>query len=223
MNPSILQRLIYKLRQLNTRSKTQFPGSEEYWKQRYKARGNSGAGSYNELAEFKAEVLNQFVEERKIHSVIEYGSGDGNQLKLAKYPHYIGFDVSPEALLICDSTFGNDSTKAFRLVSQYTGEKAQLTLSLDVIYHLVEDMVFHQYMDRLFDSSEEYVIVYASNTNEQPPNQSAHVRHRRFTDWVATNKSAWKLLKHIPNKYPYSGDDRTGSSADFFLYERAGR
>jgi len=28
------------------------------------------------------------------------------------------------------------------------GEKAQLTLSLDVVYHLVEDDVFYEYMHR---------------------------------------------------------------------------
>ncbi len=38
------------------------------------ARGkNSGAGSYNELAEFKANVLNDFVRENDIQTVIEYG------------------------------------------------------------------------------------------------------------------------------------------------------
>ena len=35
-----------------------FPGSEKYWEKRYIAGGNSGAGSYGKLAEFKAEVLN---------------------------------------------------------------------------------------------------------------------------------------------------------------------
>ena len=34
--------------------------------QRYKKGGNSGAGSYNHLAEFKAEVLNQFVKEKML-------------------------------------------------------------------------------------------------------------------------------------------------------------
>jgi hypothetical protein len=37
-----------------------FQGSESYWKHRYEAGGNSGDGSYNQLAEFKAEILNPF-------------------------------------------------------------------------------------------------------------------------------------------------------------------
>ena len=38
-----------------------FPGSASYWELRYRNGGTSGAGSYGRLAEFKAEVLNEFV------------------------------------------------------------------------------------------------------------------------------------------------------------------
>lgn len=62
-----------------------FRTSGDYWEQRYRQAGNSGAGSYGRLAEFKAEVLNEFVARHSIGSVVEFGSGDGNQLTLAKY------------------------------------------------------------------------------------------------------------------------------------------
>ena len=51
-----------------------FTTSSDYWEQRYKTGGNSGAGSYNRLAEFKANFLNRFVIEHEIRSVIEFGS-----------------------------------------------------------------------------------------------------------------------------------------------------
>ena len=38
-----------------------FAGSAAYWEERYRRGGNSGAGSYGKLAEFKAEVINDFV------------------------------------------------------------------------------------------------------------------------------------------------------------------
>jgi hypothetical protein len=75
-----------------------FLGSEEYWIRRYQSGKGSGHGSYNQLAEFKAEILNDFVQTRHIESIIEYGCGDGNQLRYAKYPRYLGFDVSPKAI-----------------------------------------------------------------------------------------------------------------------------
>ena len=44
--------------------------TSEYWENRYKKSGNSGAGSYGRLAEFKADVINNFIAENKITSVI---------------------------------------------------------------------------------------------------------------------------------------------------------
>ena len=43
-----------------------FPGSKNYWEQRYAGRGTSGAGSYGKLAEFKAEIINSFIKNNKI-------------------------------------------------------------------------------------------------------------------------------------------------------------
>lgn len=197
-----------------------FQGSESYWQTRYRSGGTSGAGSYSKLAEFKAEVLNDFVGEKAIRTVIEYGCGDGNQLQLARYPAYLGFDVSGEAVALCRDKFGGDDSKAFRLMHEYAGETAELTLSLDVVYHLVEDGVFETYMHRLFDSSSRYVIVYSSDTERQERWQAAHVRHRQFTAWLAREKPGWRLIRHIPNRHPYAGDDLEGSFADFFVYER---
>jgi hypothetical protein len=196
-----------------------FHGSADYWEQRYKSGGDSGAGSYRQLAEFKAQLLNDFVKTNHITTVIEYGSGDGNQLQLADYPAYTGFDVSPSAIQRCQMLFKNDPTKSFKLMTDYAGERAQLTLSLDVIYHLVEDAVFNAHMQLLFDSAERFVIVYASNFEESAQARiNLHVRHRKFTDWVETARPQWKLLSHIPNAYPYSGDNDTGSLADFYIY-----
>lgn len=198
-----------------------FQGSENYWKTRYEAGGNSGDGSYNHLAEFKAKILNAFVSENGIASVIEYGCGDGNQLNLAQYPKYTGFDVSPEAISMCLNRFSNDAKKTFKLVEQYDGETAELTLSLDVIYHLVEDGVFVEYMNSLLGSSKRYVIIYSSNTDENPEGTAPHVRHRNFSKWLTDNKKEWKLVKHITNKYPFNGDTKTGSFADFYIYSKA--
>lgn len=197
-----------------------FPGSEDYWKQRYQSGGTSGAGSYGRLAQFKAEVINGIVKEKHIPTVIEYGCGDGNQLALSEYPSYIGFDVSPEAVSQCQRTFANDGSKLFKLMHAYANETAQLTLSLDVIYHLTEDEVFNTYMKQLFDSSTRFVIIYSSNTDKQSRIQAPHVKHRNFSKWIEENKPGWKLMRHIPNKYPYSDDEQVESFAEFYVYER---
>ena len=157
--------------------------SKDYWENRYAKGGNSGVGSYNILAKFKAEIINNFIKQNNINTVIEWGSGDCNQLSLINYKHYIGYDVSKTAIDICKKKFFNDSTKAFiHLNDNITNHnRAELSISLDVIYHLVEDNVFNIYMKNLFDSSNRYVCIYSSNFNKHTDN---HVKHRKFTSWI---------------------------------------
>ena len=68
---------------------------------KYKNGGNSGAGSYNNLAAFKAKVINNFVTENNINTILELGSGDCNQLSYANYKNYFGYDFSKTAIDIC--------------------------------------------------------------------------------------------------------------------------
>ncbi len=202
---------------------TEFPGSGQYWETRYRSGGNSGAGSYNRLAHYKATIINDFVEKNSIRTVIEYGCGDGNQLGLARYPEYLGFDVSSTAVARCRARFENDTTKTFRTADTYAGEIAELILSLDVIYHLIEDEVFDAYMARLFASSSRFVIIYSSNNPDYNAAYAAqHVKHRVFTEWVSRMCPGWKLADNIPNLYPFMDDDPHNTSlAEFFVYKKA--
>jgi hypothetical protein len=195
-----------------------FRDSASYWETRYASGGNSGVGSYSKFAHFKADVLNQFVQEHQIVSVIEFGCGDGNQLTLACYPEYTGYDVSATAVAMCRERFAADMAKAFHTVGEYAGETAELTISLDVVFHLVEDSIFEHYMRRLFAASRRYVIIYSSDSDDNQGYEGTHVRHRKFTQWVGDNLAQWKLIQHIPNRYPYRGDYTQGSFADFFIY-----
>lgn len=197
-----------------------FEGSADYWRRRYAAGGDSGVGSYGKFAEFKARVLNGLFAELAIDSVIEFGCGDGNQLALLKVPSYLGVDVSIEAVARCRARFADVPGRHFLQSGEYSGEQADCALSLDVIYHLVEDGVFSAYMRQLFGASRLWVVIYSSNVPEVVPGNGEHVRHRKFTDWVAAQEPAWTLWRHVPNDYPYRGDWREGSFADFYVFRR---
>jgi len=190
-----------------------FPGSAGYWERRYAKGGNSGAGSYGVIARFKADILNTFVTEHSVSTVIELGCGDGHQLSLAKYPAYVGLDVAPTALSLCESRFRDDDTKAFRLYSPgaFRGE-ADLALSLDVLLHLVEEDVFETYMRDLFSAANRYVVIFSPDRDEE---NAAHVRYRRFRPWVEEHAVNWKLNAVVEN--PYKGAE---SLADFYFYAR---
>jgi hypothetical protein len=198
-----------------------FPGSQEYWEQRYIFGGHSGVGSYEKFAHFKAEIVNAFVSKHGINTIIELGCGDGNQLSFANYPNYIGFDVSRHAVEICMKRFASDKSKLFKLMEDYDGEVADLSLSLDVIYHLIENDAFERYMRNLFASSHQYVIIYSSDSTENEGYEGTHVKHRKFSEWISKNLPQWTLIERIQNKYPYDGDYRTGSFSDFYIYGKA--
>jgi hypothetical protein len=230
------------------RQRVTFHGSGTYWERRYQAGGSSGVGSYGELAGFKAEILNGLIHENGIRSVIEFGCGDGAQLAMLDCPEYLGLDISATVLDRCRERFAGDATKRFCL---YTPDfprdvpaaaasasgmsrngsgpagnapgaaRADLSLSLDVLYHLVEEEVFARHLRDLFDAAERMVVVYSSDFDRVEP--VPHVRHRKFTAWVEAHIPGWTLQRRIPNRYPYREEDGSGSLADFFVYERESR
>jgi SAM-dependent methyltransferase len=195
-----------------------FSDSASYWQGRYQRGGNSGDGSYGALASFKADVLNELIAEYAIDTVIEFGCGDGNQLMLARYPQYFGLDISVEAIAICKEKFHGDSAKTFCLMQDYGGEIADAAMSLDVLFHLVEDDVFERYMHTLFAAGRKLVIIYSSNTNVQETPQPPHVRHREFSTWVKQNAKDWSLTQVVDNLIPYDAESGIGSPANFYVY-----
>jgi cyclopropane fatty-acyl-phospholipid synthase-like methyltransferase len=218
-----LGRSVYRL---FVKNQVAFPGSAAYWESRYKSGGNSGAGSYNRLAEFKATVLNEFVTDNQIKTVAEFGCGDGNQLSLCAYPKYIGLDVAKSAIDICKAKFKQDPSKSFYHLDGTGLPKGgslfpvDLALSLDVIYHLIEDEVFERYMRELFSASSKYVIIYASDFATQ---QVFHEKDRVFTKWIEKSIPGWHLNAKIKNAYPYDPNDQENTSkADFFVYKKSG-
>jgi SAM-dependent methyltransferase len=87
---------------------------KSYWNNRYLCNGNSGAGSFGKSGEFKAEVINNFLQQHpEIETVIDVGCGDGEQLKKLQYKKYLGMDVSPKAIELCIQKFKLDETKSF--------------------------------------------------------------------------------------------------------------
>jgi hypothetical protein len=196
--------------------------SSSYWEQRYAHGGSSGAGSYGRLSRFKAETINRFVEDNGVRTIIEFGSGDGAQLELARYPAYLGIDVSSSAIELCRTKFRRDPSKRFCLVSSHEANdaRAELTLSLDVIYHLVEEAVYDKYMAGLVTAAERFICIYSSNVAKIAP--AKHVRHRVFSEWMTRNAPAWMLIQKLDNPFPEDPENPDHTSwADFYFYEKS--
>jgi len=199
-----------------------FSGSNNYWERRYSRGGNSGTGSHGRLAAAKADVLNRLVEEEGITSVLELGCGDGNQLDLAKYPSYVGVDVSTRAIEVCRERFAHDQSKRFFVTGTEPLPDCELGLSLDVIYHLVEDDIFESYMDDLLSHSSRRLVLYTSDSDAFSPrgDPPPHIRHRPVSKWVASHPD-WHMTRRIANPFPFQEFDQDNTSfADFYIFER---
>lgn len=223
LNRRFLSRIVRFIKsKLTGKRFVNFENSAQYWEDRYNVGGNSGAGSYGRLAEHKAEFLNRFVYENKIESVVEFGCGDGAQLGLAKYPNYIGFDVSRTAVEHCRAKFGDKNGFNFYLVNSTEFDRLEtkeLAMSLDVIYHLVEDDVFDKYMRKLFQSSCKFVAIFAYDFDKIYP--TGHERGREFSKWIETEAANWSLKFKVQNPYPYDPQNpKNTSQSNFFVYER---
>jgi SAM-dependent methyltransferase len=201
------------------RQRIAYSDSARFWEASYAQGRTSGSGSYGPLAEGKRQFLNDLVRDREVSSVIEFGCGDGNQLSMAKYPGYIGLDVSRTAIGLCQRRFASDVTKSFFL---YDGAcftdragifTADLALSLDVVYHLTEDAVFQAYLRHLFAAGQRLVVIYS--TDAEISGTAPHVRHRRFTPWVEANIPDWRLVEVT------AGPSTERTAADFFVYARS--
>ena len=196
-----------------------FRSSRQYWETRYKLGGHSGVGSRGKSAQYKADVLNRFIAAHEVHSAIEFGCGDGYQLAMLQLQRYVGIDVSPTIVDHCRKTFAGDSGKTFLLADDYSGETADLALSLDVIYHVVEDAVYEHYLARLFAAGTRFVVIYATSS-EMTATGTPHVRHRDVASDVSHRFPGFVRMREEEAALPPPvGFDR-GLPVHFMLYAR---
>lgn len=193
-----------------------FHTSKFHWQRHYERGGDSGPGSYGQSATYKADLVNRIISERQIRSLIELGCGDGNQLASLEVERYIGLDISKIAIQRCFARHGHDATRSFiwydpdnfhdplHIVS------ADCAMSLDVIFHLVEDDIFSRYVECLFNCGRRYVIIYALDQEETRPFHVS-VKLRKYSDFIAKHFNNFRVVLHIPAKEEFG---------DLFLYER---
>jgi CheY-like chemotaxis protein len=203
--------------QLKDRVIRPFFNSTRYWQRRYKSGRSSGAGSRGANAAYKARFINDFIRSHNIETAIEFGFGDGVQLDLCEYPDYLGFEVSRTAIQQRREQFRGNATRRFKHLDAYAGEKADLTVSLDVLYHLVESPVYDAHLTHLFDSSDRYVLLFSTCFDGNPSSVN-HVRHRNTREWIDEYRPDWQ-----PIRLTTPTIERPDAAADFFAYEKPGR
>ena len=196
--------------------KRSFPTSTVHWRRHYERGGDSGPGSYGIFASYKAKLVNEAVRDRAIRSIVELGCGDGNQLAYLEVDRYLGLDISKVAIEHCIARHGDNKKRSFiwydpnffhdplRIVS------ADCAISLDVVFHLIEDDVFEKYMHNLFNCARRFVIIYALD-EEEVQREHVSVRIRKYSDYIAAQIPEFRVALHVAKQ---------GEFADFYVYER---
>lgn len=197
--------------------------SGDYWQGRYTSGGNSGAGSYDQLASYKAAFINERTERYNLRSITELGCGDGNQLGMFTVGKYTGLDVARAAVERCKMLYRGVQGRRFALYKPGKTDPlkfmADASLSLDVLYHLIEEDVYEQHLTDLFAIGKRYVIIYAWNKDAADLKLPVHVLPRKFTDYISEHFAEWELIEHEKNPFPASSfGQEKGSNAEFFVY-----
>ena len=184
-----------------------------YWDRRYREGRTSGAGSEGSEGQYKADYVSDFIHNHDIKSVIDWGCGDGQVLDLIRMEDatYIGVDVSPT---IVDRMRKKYPYNGYQfMTSDYArggSYLADLTLSMDVLFHLPDDHDYFSYLGHLFDSAQRFVLIYS--TNYAGGRTARHVFRREFTPDIARYFPEW-ALKTVETPL------REGL-ASFFVYEK---
>jgi len=154
-------------------------GVTDYWEERYRAgKRGSGEGSRGEAAQRKAAFVNALTHRYHVNRIIDWGCGDGEVARLLDVRRYIGLDVSRTALAICRKRvcLPRRTWLHFDGMTAPQLPPAGLALSLDVIFHLVDERLYRRHMELLFASAP-LVCIHSSNHAEAG---QEHVLHREF-------------------------------------------
>ncbi|PZT52817.1 class I SAM-dependent methyltransferase [Paenibacillus silvae] len=189
----------------------------DYWERTYRKGETSGRGSYGVLAEFKAEVVNALIQREGIRRVIEFGCGDGNQLKYMDYGEYLGMDVASASVEHCASMYSDDPSKSFMVYRPGLWVnrgflQADLTVCLDVLYHITDETDFRQTLHDVLQASTRWVVLYTRLREQEEPGvrtiQDRNLFHYLF------DYPEFKVHEIIRQRYPQQ------SSADFVILKR---
>lgn len=188
-----------------------------YWERRYRDGRTSGAGSEGDEGAYKAAYVSDFIAEHAVKTIVDWGCGDGQvltQIELPADAQYIGVDISPlmVARMRSDQAFPGPRYLFHTIDSFSTGTRTrlELALSMDVLFHFPDDQDYGEYLMRLFQSAEKYVIIYS--TDYAGGRTARHVFRREFTPDIAEQFPDWELtIAETPLRE---------GLASFFVYEK---
>lgn len=168
-----------------------------YWDRRFSDGVGPGSGSEGEAAVRKADYINAVIERWNVESVVDWGCGNGGQLGMIHADQYLGIDVAPAAIAQAVRLHRLDPRRSFMLwrPGAPISVHADMALSLDVIFHLVDPDEYRAHIDNLFGSAERLVLVHATNRLNEP-DAAPHMQHHI---WTTAIPDGWCIVESPDN------------------------
>ena len=198
--------------------------ADTYWDKRYRAGGHSGP---NDARNWKAQTISELIKEYKPRYIQDWGVGDGTllaQLDVEGVETYLGLDVSLHALdrlRTLDGPWNDWDTKLelghIRALWNRKPEKPDMVLSIDVLFHLIAEDNWREYLDELFgERSRAKTVVLLANDGKHP-GIGEHVRVRPFVEYVKDRYGYnYELVRIIETPNPHA------CFSNFTIWQRIG-
>lgn len=169
------------------------PGASNYderscWDERYKGGGFSGKGSRGEEAQWKLDLIFEWLTKTGASSIIDFGCGDGHLAFriLERFPliRYIGLDISATVieankLQALQKGLANRATfKTFDISTPWQGEPADCAICMDVLFHIKQLTSFQQVEQNIHNAAGKVALYSNLNETARDEAKAAHVFYR---------------------------------------------
>lgn len=198
--------------------------SYQYWAERYintNFKNSSGNGRLKFRLRYKAKMLNKIFETYTITKIADFGCGDGLLASRLKCAKYYGIEINSEIVSNLKNKFFEK--KEFEFSTKFESRwrnKIDASISVDVIFHLVEKDVYQKYMNELFSTDAKYVIIRAYNHESQGTGRNSHILHREFLNTVKKYFPNYNLINESPprRRHIYLSDS---DKNQFFVFKKS--
>lgn len=179
---------------------------KEYWESRYKEWWNSGAWSYWDNAIFKADYINKLIKDNNIKSVVEIWCWDWANLSLYKwFDSYLWLDVSDKAIELAKK-INNGSKYKFSKYNWDEDIKADMTLCLDVTYHIFPMEEWKRVINNTIDIASDIVVFYSFPC---PTWHVKHINNYNLIEYLKDYcKQLWYSIKYDIDSVPPNSNSR---------------
>lgn len=182
---------------------------KKFWNKKYADGGISGQGSIGKYRTWKWMKIMQMIPD--LREVIDVGCGDlrfwqhpiAREFTTRKGFTYLGIDISDE-IIARNQEIAPHLDFVCAPSHLDLGEKAQVVLALDLLFHIMDDGNFEETLEQLCKASKLWIVIYSWRKNPFPDSNTDGVSQtfRKLGDYRQIFESnEFRLKEYFPVPY----------------------